>query len=141
VTQDDSSIDDATDLFRRIHPEQVVWDDNESRLRPTSAAFRDAEMSVHLSDVLAERGLLSITVLDDRPQHQLAAITAGFSRSEEQAVARTPTDEDPAHGDVIGPKSRTRRNRFAKGCRWEVLRRETLQEELRLRLEAEGSGA
>lgn len=130
---DDRSIADATDLFRRVHPDQVVWDENESRLRPTSAAFRDTEMSVHLGDMLAVDGTSPATVLDRLPWHQLAAFDAGFARDEEQMLVRSPTPEDSSHGDVIGTKTRARGNRFAKRCRWEVLRPEMLPDGLRRR--------
>ena len=58
MSEDDATIADDTELFRRIHPEQVVWDHNEGRARPTSGAFNDFEMSVNvarLSDRLCVR--------------------------------------------------------------------------------------
>lgn len=44
--------------------------------------------------------------LRDYKDYGLAAITAAHARSLEQAVARDPEPEEPAHGVVFGPKKR-----------------------------------
>jgi hypothetical protein len=138
---DDASIGDAVALFRRVHPKQVVWDGNENRLRPTNAAFRDAEMSVNLGDDLEREGLGPESALRKHNGHHLVSVTAGFARGEEQAVARNHIkdypdyEDDPTHGEVCGQKPESRRKRFALAADWSVLRRDSLKEEHRERFE------
>ena len=38
-------IEDPMELYRRVHPGQVVPDKNTGQLRPSSAAFKDPSMS------------------------------------------------------------------------------------------------
>lgn len=131
MPENDPSIPDDSDLYRRIHPEQVVWDDNTGRLRPTTAAFRDLEMSVNLGDDLAREGLSPDFAVRNHPRHHLAALTAGLARTEDQAVYRDHLPDDPTHGGVAGPKPKPRRTRFANSSRWAVLREAELSEDLR----------
>lgn len=122
---DDASIRDETDLFRRVHPNHVVPDLNGDypRLRPSSAAFKDVEMSVNLADTLAEEGLDPSFAVREHPHHFLAAITAGDARTDPAlAIVRSPTDRDPTHGDVLGEKRKSWRSRMAQLARWEIER-------------------
>ena len=140
MTEDDARVPDETDLLRRVHPEQVIWDENVGVLRPTSAAFRDVEMSVNLGDDIEREGLTSEFAVRNHPRHHLAALTALAARAEEQDVRRTPRADDPTHGDVVGAKPKPRRTVFALGARWEILRQAELSDELRARLLAEADG-
>jgi hypothetical protein len=54
---DDGSIKDDACLLRRIRPDQVVDDENANTRRPSSAAFRDPEMSVDAEPILTTHGL------------------------------------------------------------------------------------
>lgn len=116
---DDPAIGNDDDLWRRIHPDWVVLDENldeqtSGRVRPSSAAFRDESLSVLLArEDTPERALLDW-------QHKgfsLAAITAGLARQNGQAVCRDPTDEDPPHVLVEGRKKRVD-ERLALAARW-----------------------
>ncbi len=132
---DDISIKESVQLFRRVHPEQVVWDEYENRLRPTKAAFRGEEMSVNLGDDLERERLEPTFALRNHPKHHLVSLTAGFARSEEQAVARSPFKDhpqfgdDPTHGDVNGRKPESRSKRFSLAAEWTVLQRSSLRDE------------
>lgn len=120
---DDPSIGDALTLLRWIPPSFVVSDSNrEEGFRPSSAAFRDYELSVFLTDVLAGRGE---TVRDVTPEGKfMAAFTAGFARARQQGVVRSPEKGHPAHGDVVGEKTKPRRfppsKEFAEKAEWAV---------------------
>jgi hypothetical protein len=131
----DEPVDDTTDLYRRVHPEQVIWDENDCCLRPTSAVFKDVEMSVHIADTLEAEERSAESVLESRPHHQLVAITAGFAKTEEQEVVREPRQEDSSHGNVVGQKPKGRQKRFVKHSKWMVLRRERLSAELQAKLD------
>lgn len=70
-------------------------------------------MSVVIEDTLQALGCEPASVLEGFEGYGLAALTAGFVRTEEQDVRRSPKDDEQAHGDVIGTKSNARRKRFA----------------------------
>jgi hypothetical protein len=113
-------------LYRRVHPSEIVWNDNDGCLRPCSGVFKDPEMSVHLDDVLKDEQREPATVLDGKPQHSLVSLTAGFVKDEEQTVQRTPIPEDASHREVCGNKSQGRRRKFARTAEFVVLREDAL---------------
>jgi hypothetical protein len=130
VIATNTPIDDTTELYRRVHVDQIVWDDNIKRLRPNKNVFKDVELSVHLGDALEDEGRSPSSVLDGKPSHHLVALAAGFASDEEQIVSRDPQSHDESHGLVIGAKPKPRRDRFALAARWETLRREGLTSSL-----------
>ena len=98
--EDDPSIDDAEDLWRRIHPHQVFQDGNlNGRARPSSAAFKDKELSCLLARedteerALAAKGDDGVAWRDKG--FSLAAFTAGLARRLRQTVCRDPTPARP----------------------------------------------
>ena len=118
---DDAPVAGDTRLYRRVHPNFVVWDDARNCNRLSSGAFNDQEMSVHLGDVLSDQGREPQTVLDAHPAgYFLAFLSASFVRDEEQAVVRSATDDDPSHGEVVGTKPKGRCRLFASEAKWEV---------------------
>ncbi len=131
----DAPIADATELYRRVHVDQIVWDDNVKRLRPNKNVFKDHELSVHLGDALEDKDLPPSSVLDGRPSHHLVALTTAFVTQEEQVVSRDPQPHDESHGLVTGTKPKSRRDRLALAARWETLRREALTPELQADLD------
>jgi hypothetical protein len=135
VIATDAPIADATELYRRVHVDQIVWDDNVKRLRPNNSVFKDVELSVHLGDVLEDKAIPPSSVLDGSPSHHLVALTAGFVAQEEQVVSRDSQPHDESHGLVTGAKPKSRRDRLALAARWEALRREALTPTLKADLE------
>ena len=93
--RDDYSISDDTDLWRRIRPNWVVWDDNDKMPRVSSAAFdnsRDGSpLSVLIADVVRATGRNEHDMLVSFEGYSLVAIKAGHARENKQGVARTPT--------------------------------------------------
>lgn len=127
----DTPIADATELFRRIHPDEVIWDDDEGRYRPSSGAFRKKErVSVQIQDALADAGVEpeATLALSGNTRHSLAALTAEVARKEQQILERTPLPDDPAHGEVVGKKSTSCATRLARATRWQVLQEEYIAE-------------
>ncbi len=143
MPSDDPSIAGETQLFRRLHPSQLVWDDNEDRLRPTSNAFKDPHLSVALGHELLARNLAPEWVLRVDPAHHLAWISAELARQNGQAVWRDPLHGDPRYGDdpthaiVEGRKKGARASTFAKQAEVEIVRTGSLKEEDRARWEAQ----
>lgn len=122
-SEDDASIADAEDLWRRVHPRQVVPDDNLGRVRPSSAAFKDYELScLRAREDTPERALAAIAADGlswGKKGFSLAALAAGLARRLKQAVCRDPTPEDPAHVLVVGKKKSGRvSGTFAEEARW-----------------------
>lgn len=104
-------IADTDALYRRIHPSQVKDG------RPSSAAFKDAELSVDLARLTTlERSLMGY------PLHGLASITAGYARSQGQTVFHDPLlPANPAHTLVKGHKTLGIAKSLARNAKWEVL--------------------
>lgn len=103
-------IADVDALYRRIHPLQVKDG------TPTSAAFKDAELSVDLARLTTfERSLTGY------PSHGLASVTAGYARSLEQTVLHDPLETNPAHTLVKGNKTPRIARSLARSAKWEAL--------------------
>lgn len=117
---DDPSIVDETKLHRGVAGQHVVHDQNQDRLRPSSAAFSHEEMSVVLDDNLVASGRTPAETLDRLPHEFLASLRTGFVRERDQIVVRTPNETEPAHGDVIGRKTKPVKRAFAYSAEWEV---------------------
>jgi hypothetical protein len=115
---DDPSIADSTELWRRIHPSQIVFDGTLGRKRPSSASYKGVELSVVVSD----SGRTPAEVLLKFPSHSLASILAGLARSKSQRLVRQPTADEPAHGLIVGQKPKSVLDDFAKNARWLILR-------------------
>ena len=112
---DDPTIADEDDLWRRVTPDWVLRDENEGRVRPSSAAFRDPSLSVLLArDDNPDRAL---TGWRERG-FGLAAIRAGLARSHRQTVCREPTPQDPSHAIVEGKKKRVCDDILALAAVW-----------------------
>lgn len=122
--EDDLSILDNDELWRRILPRWIIFDKNLGRMRLTSQAFQDPRdgtpMSVLLADDLLKSGGTPDTALSGHAGYALASVTAGLCRERSQKVARAPTFEEPAHGVVVGKKTGSVRSRLAQEARWVV---------------------
>lgn len=116
------------DLHRLLNPElDIDWDHDEARWVVKSSAFQNPtrpdktnRMSVVCGDTLDSMGRPPEDARRTKPGWYVAALTAGFVRAEDQEVQRSPTHEEPAHGDVVGDKGGGRRRRFARAARWVV---------------------
>jgi hypothetical protein len=141
VISPDAPVPEATSLYRRVHPTEIVWDENDQRPRPTSGVFMDREMSVHLGDVLEDEQREPETVLEGKHEHCLVSLTARFVQGEEQEVRRTPLEQDPSHGEVVGQKPKGRCRRFAREARCVVIREAGLDPTIRAKIEAADEAA
>lgn len=101
-----------------------------------SAAFSNStepgfeeEMSVVLGDTLIwldrlPEDLPTFTFPADAEHEQwgVAKLLTETVRTSirDQEIVRSPTDDEPAHGDVCGPKNPKRRKRFKKNASWVI---------------------
>jgi hypothetical protein len=135
VIPDDAPVSDETILFRRVHPDEVVWDDNDKCARPNSGVFKDVELSIHLGDVLEDDGREPVAVLDGKPHHCLVGFTTKCAQEQEQEVKRSHMPTDDSHGEVVGAKPKARRRYFSRESYFAVFRRGGLRKEVVERLD------
>ena len=120
--EDDKSIPDEAQLWRRIPPWHVVDDKNLGRKRISKAAFEDhpggSAMSVVLGDEIVAAGRQPSSAIAGHVNFCLDSIAAGIARSLKQGIVRRPLDDDPAHAEVFGKKTVGVRKGFAKAAVW-----------------------
>ncbi len=120
----DPTIADDAELWRRIHPDHIFYDENKGRWRPSTAAFENhpngSPMSVLLGEMVLGSGRGPLDILTGYEGYALASITAGLARQCNQGVAREPLPDEPAHAVVFGEKTYGVRKRFACDCGWAV---------------------
>jgi hypothetical protein len=120
--REDDPVADDTRLFRRITQHHLVDAPSEPLgKRVSSAAFQpsavDRGVSVSLEDTMEALGMTLVDLMLLEPAATgLAYVTAGQVRAPEigKDVERCPTDEDPSHGNIVGPDSTGRRRRLAR---------------------------
>ncbi len=121
---DDLTIQDEAGLWRRIHPKQLVVDKNRGVIRPSSAAFQDPSdgscLSIVIGDVALSFGRTPEIVMANHREYFLASFSAGLARNFGQTVCRVPVEEEPAHGEVCGVKSKTVQKAFANSSIWVI---------------------
>jgi hypothetical protein len=82
-----------------------IGTNTETRLYPRLLS-KDPELSVNLESVMVRDGRPPADAIRSYAGYGLAAITTAHARSLNQAVARDPQPEEPAHGVVYGRKNR-----------------------------------
>jgi hypothetical protein len=115
---DDGSIADYFDLLRRVRPDQIVDDQNRGERRPSSAAFKDPEMSVDAEQILQQNGLNFAFSLRNNLGFSLARFKAGVARANNLPVISKPESDNPAHAEVHGKKTRGIANNLVAACTW-----------------------
>jgi len=123
-TGDDVSIQDDDNLWRRITPEWIVEDKNAGELRPSSAAFQDhpngSAMSVGIASVAAENDRTPTDMLVGHQDYGLVGFPVHAARLAGQAIRRSPLENQPEHGEVVGKKTRSVRRQLARASVWVV---------------------
>jgi hypothetical protein len=129
-SDDPIGIPDDTRLFRRIDPNQVVFDANRNERRPTSQNFQDSKdgtpMSVFLENVAIAHGESPSDFLRGRwVGWYLVAVRAGAMRRHGQEVFLDPQNQDAddrylSHAAVRGSNDKKTRPRLAQEYEWVV---------------------
>ena len=111
LSQDDSTIDDLDALWRRIHPNWWIPDQNGGGKRLTSAAFQNSKntnsCSVLLEKEMRINGRSIQDALAKRDGYGMAKILAGQARASSdppQVLVRESTVADPEHANIVGEK-------------------------------------
>ncbi len=105
--RDDESIQNEWTLWRRIPPWHIVPDGDGGR-RPSSAAFENDPDGDPMSVIIVEKGGDLERALEGHVGFGVAAVTVAAMRERGQQVVFAPTDEEPAHGLVVGTKHKRR---------------------------------
>lgn len=78
-------------------------------------------MSIVLGDRLDELGREVESVLDESQSgFGVVSLIAEEVRKYDQELERSPTDDEPAHGDVVGQKATARRKQLASIAKWVI---------------------
>src|ERR1035441_1488926 len=102
--QDDPTIPSWDRLFRRVRPNQLFTEPDGSQ-RPTSAVFKNPELSVNIESLMVEQGRLPEDSLSGFANEYLTSIMAGQVREYHYPIVKdTDPPNDPAHGLVLGKK-------------------------------------
>jgi hypothetical protein len=87
-------------------------------MRLSSAFFGQPRSSVVIEDQLREEGRDPLDIVEAHPGDFLVAITAEAAFDCGQTVERTPTLDEPGHGEVVGKKTGATKNRLLKRVSW-----------------------
>ena len=112
------SLEDDAELYRRVRPDQIVDDQNLGRRRPSSAVFKDPNLSVDAEPVLRANGLDWHFSLSRYPGFSLASFTAGLARTLNLTVDLRPEADNPAHTEVTGKKTQGIANAMRDASKW-----------------------
>jgi hypothetical protein len=116
--ENDQHLEDDAVLLRRVRPDQIVDDQNLGARRPSSAPFKDTQMSVDAEPILKSLGLDKSFSLSKHKGYSLVGFTAGVARAHQQAVVVTPEDGNPAHTEVRGKKTQGIANALRDVSSW-----------------------
>jgi hypothetical protein len=114
------SIADNEALLRRLQRDWIV-PGNHGRMRIASAAFKHEELSILFYSLLQNQGRTVQDALSGYSDNSLCSITAGLARELGQRVVYdVEPPNDPAHGLVVGKKTKAVANRFAREVLWVI---------------------
>jgi hypothetical protein len=116
--RDDGSIGDGAGLLRRIHPLQVVQDQNFGGLRAASAAFKDPTLSVDAEPILEEDGLDWKFSLNGHAGYSLVRFLASVARQNNLPITHDPLPDNRAHTIVGGKKTNGIATTLRKNSEW-----------------------
>ena len=128
IPQDDPTIKDEDRLFRCVQPipSQLVTEADGSK-RPSSAVFRDSELSVNIESAMVAQGRSPETMLAAWPGAGITAIVVctirnyDRERNESHPIVRDgDPPNDPAHGLVLGKKTSAFANAMRRSHTWVV---------------------
>jgi hypothetical protein len=114
-------IEDDAGLLRRIHPIQIVNDQNKKVRRPSSAAFLDSGLFVDAEPVLHAFGFIWEFSLRGFSGYSLVRFAAADARAKRLSVVHDPLPDNNAHTVVTGKKTRGIANHLRDASEWVYL--------------------
>ena len=113
LDRDDPDIGDDQVVFRRIAGIFVIQDENLQRPRPSTRAFRQAELSVYLSSMTTPD-----MVASEGTEPYIVAINVGILRQLGLGIILDPSSGGPGHCLVTGRRTRSKLNQIVKQAEW-----------------------
>jgi len=118
--QDDPSIPNSDRLLRRVRLNQLFTEPGGSQ-RPTSAAFKNTELSVNIESLMDQQGRPLTDTLSNHPGEYLTSVKAGLVRDHGYPIVKdNAPPNDPAHGLVLGKKTGSFANAMVRAHQWIV---------------------
>jgi hypothetical protein len=126
---EDARVDDPTilnddRLLRRVAPNQWV-NEPDGTTRPSSAVFKDPELSVNIDSTMAAQGRSPNEMLNGFPGYFLTSLAPSIIRQhdaekgESHPIVRDlEPPNDPAHGLVLGKKTKSFANALVRAQKW-----------------------
>jgi hypothetical protein len=118
IGQGAQQLNDDAALLRRIRPDQIVDDQNTGGRRPSSAPFKDPNLSVDAEPILNSLGRDWTFSLSKHPGYSLVSFAVGVARASQQTVTVIPEADNPAHTEVIGKKTQGVANSLRDASGW-----------------------
>ncbi|WP_218777705.1 hypothetical protein [Acetobacter malorum] len=107
-------------FLRRVHPTQVVYDENKKEWRASSAAFRDEEMSCDDENKLHSMHLNWKATLEGYEGYSLVRLSELLVLSNSLSIVEDPIinidAENLAHVLIKGKKRKPITNNLKEGC-------------------------
>lgn len=121
--EDDRNIPDEDVVLRRVPGLWIRRDPVTGAPTVSSGAFQNRKesgaMSVGLLSEIRQRGRDPLVMLEGMgPEYGLVSLTVGQLRVQGQGVVRAPTDPEPWHALVLGPKPKSVQAAFKLDCTW-----------------------
>jgi len=106
---DDPNIEDEWELWRRLCPNWVIWDENLKRSRPSSQAFQNHPESQATSAFIGREVDSPESVIKGHPGYGLASFLAKAARVLKQGICRDTLEDQQGHVLVFGPEKKRRK--------------------------------
>ena len=110
---DDTRIGDDEIVFRRISQCFVVRDENLHRMRPSTQAFKQNELSVYLESVTTPEAVAS-----EGTEPYIVSLRVSLLREEGLGIVPDPSSGGPGHCRVTRRRTKGKLNRIVKGAEW-----------------------
>jgi len=115
---DDSTIDPNEIIWRRIPENQVIFDNNLNRKRPSSACFNQDGRDGPISVYIASEAISASLVMQGGKERYLVSLTIDFVRKLGLDVVRDPSSGGPGHALILGRKTNGIQSNLAKTAVW-----------------------
>ena len=99
-----------------------MYDKNLARLRPKTMAFQNYGGTDTMSVILAaaRNHDAASAISGKHADYFLVEFSVGFARELSQGVVPFDDTDEPGHHHVVGKKTGSVRDRFAKECSWAI---------------------
>jgi len=110
---------DDDEIWRRIPPEKVIFDESRNVFRPSKDSFNDHPNGTPMSAFLAKVCKDPLLAVHDHEDFALVGVRIKVLREKKLEIVAAPKpDLPPGHVHVVGSKTDSVRKALAKNFRW-----------------------